>query len=180
MKLKGGRELDAFLSAYPVKMQRNVMRGALRAGAKVIQKSAKQKVEKESGQTAKDIKIETDVRGGIPKARVKLKGPHAHVGYFLEHGVGQHLIARTGAKEGRVAVRKAAQGNGTVKNRPMKIGGDFVSGILSHPGLRPHPFMRPALDEKQGEAIAAVGEYVRKRMQIDISTLPPLEIDEDE
>jgi hypothetical protein len=37
----------------------------------------------------------------------------------------------------------------------MKIGDEFVSGIISHPGHAAHPFMRPALDAKAQEAIAA-------------------------
>jgi len=33
-----------------------------------------------------------------------------------------------------------------------------------HPGIRPKPFMRPAVDEKFDTAINAVAEYLRKRI----------------
>ncbi|WP_395391564.1 HK97 gp10 family phage protein [Novosphingobium sp. BL-8A] len=81
--------------------------------------------------------------------------PDGYLGFFGEYGVAPHLIARTGAKQGRVAVRKAAEGSGNVTLRPMKIGDRFVSGIIHHPGHAAHPFMRVALDTTVDDAIAA-------------------------
>jgi len=52
-------------------------------------------------------------------------------------------------------VRKAKEGRGTIDAKVMKIGDDFVSGIISHPGHAAHPFMRPALDIKGVESVQA-------------------------
>jgi len=71
------------------------------------------------------------------------------------------LVARTGAGQGKVAIRKAAEGKGKVDLRPMKIGDRFVSGIIHHPGHSAHPFMRPALDAKVQEAVQAFATRIR-------------------
>ena len=44
------------------------------------------------------------------------------------------------------------------------INGHFVGTAVHHPGARPHPFLRPALDTKEGEAIAAAQSYINGRV----------------
>lgn len=62
----------------------------------------------------------------------------------------------------------------------LKIGENFVGESVHHPGAQPKPFMRPAIDEKQGEAIRAVGEQIRKRLTKEgINTSDGLEVDDE-
>ena len=42
----------------------------------------------------------------------------------------------------------------------MIIGGKFVGETVWHPGAKPHPFLRPSLDIKGAEAIAAAQSYI--------------------
>ena len=35
---------------------------------------------------------------------------------------------------------------------------------IEHPGARPHPFMRPALDAQATNAVIATAEYMKKRL----------------
>jgi hypothetical protein len=35
---------------------------------------------------------------------------------------------------------------------------------VRHPGARPNPFLRPALDMKEGEAVAAAQDYITSRI----------------
>lgn len=162
--LKGGRGLDAFLAAFPKNLQTNAIGNGLRAAAKPVLEEARLRAPKASGKMAKSIRasqVRTNADGTM-SIRIRLANPkepggntHAFLGLLFEYGVAPHLIASTGSKEGRVAVRKAKAGKGTVENGVMKIGDDFISGIISHPGFAAQPFMRPALDAKAGEAVDA-------------------------
>ena len=161
--VKGLRELDRFLSAFPQNLQKNAYRAGLTAAAAPVRDEARVRAQKQSGKMAKAIKTGSPRQNedGTFSVTISLKGEHAYLGYFSEYGVKRHLIARTGAKEGRVAIRKAKEGRGKIKGGVMKIGPDFVSGIIDHPGHAAHPFMRPALEAKVNESIDAFAVRMR-------------------
>lgn len=167
--VKGLAELDRVLSAMPGNLRKNAYAAGLRAGAAVLRDEARARAPKEDGKLAKAIgssSVRTNDDGTLSiQVRADPKKQHAYLALFAEYGVARHLIARTGAKEGRVAVRKAKEGTGTAQAGVMKIGPDFVSGIIEHPGHAAHPFMRPALDAKAGEAIAAFALRVRAYLE---------------
>ena len=163
--VKGLKELDKFLSALPKNMQKNAYGTGLRRAAKVVQDEARLRAPKQTGRMAASIKygsVHRTNEGYSIFVRLDPKGNnHAFLGLFHEYGVAPHLIAATGKGEGRVALKKAAEGTGTVNAGVMKIGENYVSGILQHPGHRAQPFMRPALDAKAQEAVAAFAEGIR-------------------
>lgn len=163
----GLRELDRFLSAFPKNMQKGAYRAGLTAAARPIRDEARLRAPKQTGKMAKAIKTGSARQNpdGTFSVSIRLDGEHSFLGLFHEYGVAPHLIARTGKGEGRVAVRKAAVGEGTIQGGVMKIGDDFVSGIISHPGHAARPFMRPALDAKADEAIKAFGDKIRAYME---------------
>jgi HK97 gp10 family phage protein len=167
MPVSGLKELDAFLSALPKNMQKAAYRQALTAAAAPIRDEAKLLAPKESGKMAKAIKTGSPRQNpdGTFSISIRLDGEHSFLGLFHEYGVRPHLIASTGKGEGRVAVRKAFEGNGTINAGVMRIGDDFVSGIISHPGHSAHPFMRPALDAKADEAVQAFAAKIRSYLE---------------
>ena len=175
--VKGLKELDAYLSAFPAKMQKQAYRSALVAAAAPIRDEARLLAPKRTGAMAKSIKTGSarQNQDGTFQVSIRLTGPHAFLGVMHEYGVAPHLIARTGKGEGRVAIRKASEGPGTVQNGVMKIGDDFVSGIISHPGHRAHPFMRPALDAKADEAVKAFAGKIRAFMEGKTGFVAPLD-----
>ena len=180
--LKGGKDLAAFLDAFPVRLQKNAVRAALTAAARPIRDQARANAPHESGKLAKAIrtgnpKVNQD---GTVSVSIRLKGEHAFLGLFMEFGVAPHLIARTEAGQGKVAIRKAAEGNGVVATRAMKIGDEFVSGIIHHPGFGDKPFLRPALDAKAGDAIKAFGERMRGYLKGKTGFTAPAVIEADE
>lgn len=140
----GLRELQAFLDQLPVKLEKNVMRGALRAGMKVVQPVAKQNALKASGLYAKGLKVGTRARGGKVTAYLKATGPHAFLGPWIEWGTRAHNIA--------------AKAKGW-----LSFGGIFAKEVM-HPGTKPHPHMRPALDSEAGRAVVVAAEYIKKRL----------------
>jgi hypothetical protein len=174
--VKGLAQLQTFLSTLPVKMEKNIMRGALRAGAKPILADAKMRVRKRSGATAASMRISTMARGGRVIARVIAgKATYGNVPIWLEYGTRPHLIsvgdenkpinARLSARRGslvRVSIatmNRAARALGS-----LVIGGRFVGPVIHHPGSRAFPFMRPAADARATDAVVATGRYIRTRL----------------
>jgi HK97 gp10 family phage protein len=155
LNTKGLAELQRYLNQLPAKLEANIMRGALRAGAKPIAEAARQnaptgepseagkrRYKLYNGALRDSIRISgrIDRRNGNIKARViaggKSRKTRANVFYahMVEYGTRRHSTKRRGR------------------------------GDLNHPGTTPKPFLRPALDSASGEAIKTVGEYVKRRL----------------
>ena len=114
-----------------------------------------------TGALSKGIKVATRSRQGVVTALVKTTGPHAYLAPWLEYGTAAHRIAPARAKA-------------------LFLGGMFVASV-AHPGSRPKPFMRPAMDSHAGESVVAVGEYVKKRLTkagINAASEVQIEVDE--
>jgi HK97 gp10 family phage protein len=175
--VKGLAQLDAFLSAFPQRMQKQAIRQALTAAAAPVRDEARVRAPRKSGKMAKAIKTGSPRQNqdGTFSVSIRLVGDHAYLGAFFEFGVSAHLIARTGAGQGKVAIRNAAEGKGKVSARPMKIGDRYVSGIIQHPGFAAHPFMRPALDAKADEAIQAFANKIRAYLEGKTGFAAPVE-----
>ena len=142
--ITGGAELARFMATLSAKVEKNIMRSALRAGAVVIRDEAKANVPVDSGLLKKSIRISGGSKGGTVTGSVKVggrKAPHAHL---VEFGTRPHKIEPKDAE--------ALAINGT----PFRS--------VEHPGARPQPFMRPAFDAKAQQAIAAVADQIRKRL----------------
>lgn len=157
LPIDGLDEILKNLSALGTKIETQVIRSGLTAMANPILEEARLRTRSNRVRAALKKGSSRKNQDGTFSIRIYVdegkKG--GFLGYFEEYGVRPHLIARTGKGEGRVAIRKASEGTGTVANGVMKIGEDFVSGIIHHPGTAAHPFLRPALDVRAEDAIAA-------------------------
>ena len=144
LHVSGLSELDKLLKELPAKIEGNIMRGAMRAGAKVFADRAKQMVPVKSGQLRDSIKVSTRSKRGRVSATVRAGGKKAFYAHMVEFGTARHLI------------------------KPRKRKSLFFAGIarevVDHPGASPKPFMRPALDGGQVEAVNAAADYIRKRL----------------
>ena len=140
----GGRELYDFLQQLPAKIERNIMRSALRQGANVFKAEAKQEVPVDEGDLRDSIRVSVRSKGGTVYASVKAGGKKAPHWHLVEFGTRAHKI-------------KPKQAHG------LTVGGKVVSEV-NHPGAKARPFMRPALDAKSAAAIEAVGAQIRKRL----------------
>lgn len=139
--VKGLADLQRLLDTLPAKIERNVLRGALRAGANVLMPIAAANIRSRSGETARSLKVRSDARGGRVTGSVYTK---YFVARFLEYGTKAHLI--------HAANRQA-----------LSFGGGIYE-FVRHPGARPRPFLRPALDTHGQSAVVAVGEYMKRRL----------------
>lgn len=142
--ITGGRELDAFLQTLSVKVEKNIMRAALRAGANEFKSEIKANVPVHDGDLRDSVRVSTRSKRGTVYASVKVGNKKAWYAHLVEFGTKPHKIAPKGAGG-------------------LLIGGNIV-GAVDHPGARPHPFARPAVDSKSAAAISAVAAKIRERL----------------
>jgi HK97 gp10 family phage protein len=140
----GGRELDAFLQTLSVKVERNILRAALRAGANEFKAEAQAKVPVLSGKLRRSLKVSTGSKNGRVTAKLKVGGKLAPHAMLVEFGTKPHKIVPEGAGG-------------------LLIGGHVV-GAVHHPGAKAKPFLRPAFDGKSTAAIGAVAAKIRERL----------------
>jgi hypothetical protein len=162
--VRGKAAVRSFMAQLPQQLEQRVLRGAARAAATVVAEEAKLRTQ--SSEVRDAIKVATrKADGGRIIAKVQVKGPGAYLAPWEEYGTSAHLISvdesqRNGMKIGRInQLAKDAD-----SNHSLVIGGKFVGRTVLHPGARAHPFLRPALDTKQAEAIAAAQGYIRSRV----------------
>jgi len=95
IKLKGLAELGGFLQELPAQLEKKVLRGGLRAGAKIVQPAAKMnmtfRVHQRTGRLARsEIKLTTRAKNGRVTARLWVKGPDAWRAKFVEFATAAH------------------------------------------------------------------------------------------
>lgn len=144
VNVKGFKELQTFLDQLPAKVEANIMRSALRAGAKVIAEEAKANVPVAAGDLRDSVRVSARLRRGVVTATVKAGNKKAWYWRFVEFGTAAHAIK--GKNGGALAF-----GSGLRKS-------------VMHPGARAKPFMRPAMDGKANDALVAIGEQIKKRL----------------
>lgn len=155
--IKGGRELDAMLKSLAPKIEKNIMRAALRAGANELRAEARANVPVDEGYLRASIRVSTRGKGGKVYASLKAGGKKAPHANLVEFGTKPHKIL-------------PKDGGG------LAIGGKVVAAI-DHPGARPKPFMRPAFDARAQQAIGAVAAKIRERLTKEGINVPAPEVD---
>jgi HK97 gp10 family phage protein len=144
VQIKGLAQLQQALDELPAKIERNVLRGALRAAAGVIREEAQSRVPVKSGALRDSIRVSVRVQRGRILATVRAGDKRAYYAGMVEFGTARHVIKPKNAKK-------------------LFIGGLFRSSV-EHPGAKQKPFMRPAFDTKAQEAVLRAAEYIRKRL----------------
>lgn len=166
--VKGLSELQKFLDQLPAKVERNVLRGALRAAAKeVLLPQARANINSDSGELAKSLRVSVRAKRGTVTASVKSDLFYAR---FVEYGTRQHWVSvKPEARPSRITRRgRRAFSIGTLNEMAARgslvIGSAFVGASVAHPGARPHPFLLPALDTQAHAVLLRVGDYIKTRL----------------
>lgn len=154
----GGRELAAFLQSLPAKVEKNIMRAALRAGANEFKRVAKQNVPVDDGDLKASIRVSTKTKRGTVYASLKAGGKKAPHWHWVEFGTAPHKIKPK-------------------NHRALAFGGATVHEV-DHPGAKPKPFMRPAFDTASTAAIAATTAKIRERLTKEGINVPAPEQDQ--
>jgi hypothetical protein len=166
--IKGLAELQSFLDQVAPKVERNIMRGALRAGIKLMKDEAvlncpvglpssegRRLYGGYEGALRDSIRIGTNAKGGRVTARVIAGGKTYHgVDVFYTHIIEGFWKTHTATP-----YPIAAFGKG----KSLFFGGVFAKHVM-HPPIVAHPFLRPALDREAQSAVIAAAEYMKKRL----------------
>lgn len=140
----GGRQLDETLATLPGKLQKNIQRTALRAGAAVYLREVQARIPVDSGQLRASARVTSRAQGPTVSASVKVGNFVAWYAHMVEFGTRPHMIR---AKPGSA----------------LRFGG-VTRQQVNHPGTRARPFMRPAADAGFSAAIQAYTKKLRERM----------------
>lgn len=145
IKVEGLSALYEILQSMPVKLEKNVMRGAIRAGSKPVAEDARRRApvlaepdpRRVAGALAKSVRImSTNARGGVVKGGV--------------------------VAGGRI---KVGRGKNGAQADPF-YAHMIEYGTVNH---APQPFMRPAIDTQAQAAIDATAAYIRDRVEAELS-----------
>jgi HK97 gp10 family phage protein len=175
VNIAGLAELDALLKQLPAKIESNIMRGALRAGQKVILDEAKARVPVDQGHLKNSIRIAYRAKSskfGWVRMHLVAGSKKAYNAHWVEYGTASHYTG-TGKTVGKPYIIKAKDGQGKelknkLKRHALRIGAKMV-GQVTHPGIKPQPFMRPAFDRAQGAALDATVQYIRTRLPKEVA-----------
>jgi len=160
-KVTGREGVKRYMAAIPEFCRTKLLPGAARAGAKVIADEAKSRCQ--SQLVADDIIIRA--KREDDRVRVKVTVRHGwsySIGVWLEYGTAPHFIS---VDESQRRGRSVSTINRRQKGGSLAINGKPIGATVYHPGARPHPFLRPALDIKKTEAIRAAQNYITTRLK---------------
>jgi HK97 gp10 family phage protein len=159
IQIDGLAELKRQLDQLPAKIEGNVMRGALRAGVNVLKKEAEAHVPVKTGALRKSMRISfarKSQRYGWLRAHLKAGNKEAWYAHLIEYGTASYYSGTGKTVGGPYDIRAS-------KGKSLFFAGIF-SQVITHPGIRPQPFMRPALDKAAAPALDAVAHYIRNRL----------------
>lgn len=149
--VKGGDALAKALLELAPKIEKNILRGAVRAGSVVIQKEA---------QSRAPVLQSPDPRRkpGTLKNAIKVRGARIVRGKGVVGGVMVRALSAA-----QISRFKKKKGQAGASNPDDPFYANFVEfGTVK---MAPRPFMRPALSSKAQTAIDTVAQYTRDRLE---------------
>lgn len=169
-QVAGLKELSKILEQLPKNIERNVVTGAVRAGLIVLRTEARARVAVDDGALRKSIRISVDrkaAKRGFVQAKLIAGNKDAWYSHFIEFGTASYYTGK-GKSVGKPYKIKPKKGKAA--KRALKYAGKFSKSVM-HPGIRPRPFMRPAIDAKQNEMLDAFRSYIVTRLPDEIRKL---------
>ncbi len=159
--LRGRAEVSRYINALPEAIKSKLLRGAARAGGKVIADEARERTT--SDLVRENITIRTRETDDKMIVRIGVKAGYARsLGVWLEWGTAAHYITVDDAqRDGKTARRINKQ----LATGTLVINGQPIGKTVFHPGAKPHPFLRPAQDLKERDAIAAAQSYIITKLR---------------
>lgn len=150
IRVNGLADLQKFLDQLPAKIETNVMRGALRAGAKAVLEAARQNAP--VGEPSETNKRKYSLYAGALRDSLRLS---VKIDRRKSQVVARVVAGGKSKKTGADVYYSNMVEFGTRKH---------IIGDGQHPGVAARPFLRPALDSQASSAVAATGEYIKKRL----------------
>lgn len=157
---RGRSDVKRYMAQIPGAIEKKVLRGAARAGGKVIIEEAKSRSNSTEVSDALQMRVSSEPGRIVVKIGVKA-GWARSLGIWQEYGTDPHFISVDDSQRKGLSVKQV---NKRTKEGSLVIGGQFVGTTVHHPGARRHPFLRVSLDVKQGEAIETAQSYINARI----------------
>lgn len=158
--VRGKSRVKQYFDQLPEDIERKLLRGAGRAAGQIVADEASARALSE--EVRDGVVLKTSARDGRIVAKVTVRKGWAYsLGVWQEWGTEPHFIRvaedqRQGRSIGRI--------NKLAKEGSLVIGEMFVGDTVYHPGAAAHPFLRPALDIRARDALAAAQAYINSRI----------------
>jgi HK97 gp10 family phage protein len=162
VKIKGLSELLAQLNSLPERIERNVVRAALRYAVQStflkavapnipIGKPRKDRSGRFvfGGDLAKSLRLRTINKEGRPSVGLTIGNRKVWYAHLIEKGVSPH----------------------TIKGRPFLFFGSRRIREVTHPGFEGRFFMKRAFEGNETKAVEAFKEYLQKRLPKELGKL---------
>jgi HK97 gp10 family phage protein len=131
-------------SGMPDKLMNNALKAGVRAAANVVKQEAQLQAPRKSGKLAKSIKVKSRRTSNKNIVRFDV-ATSVYYANFIEYGASPHLI--------KLKNKKLLAANGTI-----------FGTKTAHAGISAKPFMRPALDTKEGEVMPTIAVKINERL----------------
>ncbi len=165
--VQGLKELHQMLQQLPVRIERNIMRGAIRAGANVYRDAARAAAPVDDGILKRSIKTGSSK---VTKGKVTVSvGTDLYYARMVEFGTASYYTGNGRSVRKPYKIPKLSKGQKRNK-KALKFGNAIVNSVM-HPGIKPQPFMRRAFDGASDQAVAKFAEYVAQRLDKEVRKL---------
>lgn len=164
VNITGLADLNKALQELPGKIEANIMRGALRAGQSVIMREVKSRVPTDSGDLKNSVKIRfkgKSMRHGWLRMHLSAGDKKAFYAHMIEFGTGSYYEGSGRTVGGPYKIKPK-------KGKAINAGG-AIRPEITHPGIKPQPFMRPGFDAANANAVQAVADYIKKRLPKEVA-----------
>lgn len=183
--MKGQADFKRYMQSIPADLETKILRGAAKAAGNVIMDEAK--LQTRSEDVREGLRMRTAAKDGVMRVTIDIKPGWARsLAIWEEYSTQGHFISvddsqRNGMSVNRInRTDKAAREAGKIGSQEsLVIGGEFVGKTVWHPGASANPFLRPSLDLKGDEAIAAAQNHINIRISQE-GFGPPVSEDMDE
>jgi HK97 gp10 family phage protein len=185
VSIAGLKELNTLLQELPVRMERNIMQSGIRAAGNIFRDRARANAPVENGILRKAIKNAVKTKYGITTSTIYIdrvtrytvrvgsgankatRSSTAFYAHFIEFGTGSFYQGKgSRSKRKPYVIPKPGRDK---KRLTLPDGG--VRTSVEHPGIRPQPFMRPAFDGGQNQALETFRQYIFDRLPNEIAKL---------
>jgi HK97 gp10 family phage protein len=154
VNVEGLAELRAALRELPQRIARNVLRGAVSAGAAVIRKEAKARAPLYTGKVAEGHPPPGTLKRAIYQKQINELSSLTNQVFFV------------GVRHGKKYQKQGKKGDKSQDAYYWR----WVEFGTSKMAAR--PFMRPAFEAKKNEAVAAIKTYLTDRIAKEVAELP--------
>lgn len=143
-------DLSALLDRFdnlPANLMTNALKAGVRAAATAVKKEAQTLAPKKTGKLAKSLSVKLRRTNSKAVIRFSVTAGKFYA-RFIEFGASPHLIELYSKRDKKV----------------LASGKEIFGKEVNHTGVKPKPFMRPALDAKESEVIPIIAAKITERL----------------